>query len=118
MANEISVTISTTISQSGQSVSGTGSFTTSLSATNFIGQEVTVGSSSAATISILGLTDPSVVYIKNLDTTNFITVDAVVGLSAWPQKLLPGQAINLLPTGGTIYAKADTAPCQAWVVAG
>jgi len=118
MANEISANLSCTISQSGQSVSGTQSFSANLSSTAFIGEEVTIGSSSAATIYIGGLSNPTVVLILNQDTTNFITVDNVVGLGNFPQKLLPGQGVLLLPDTGTIYAKADTAPCQAWVVAG
>lgn len=118
MANEISVSLSATISQSGQSVSGTGSFTGNLSSTSFIGEEVTIGSSSASTLYIAGLTNPTTVLVLNQDTTNFITVAGDAGLIEFPQKLLPGQGVLLLPESGTIYAKADTAPCQAWVVAG
>ena len=118
MANEISVNLSATITQSGQSVSGSGSFQANLSSTAFLGEAITIGSSSAAAIYVAGLTNPSVVLIINQDTTNFITVDNIVGLTQFPQTLLPGQGVLLLPGTGTIYAKADTAPCQAWVVAG
>lgn len=118
MANEISTSVSCTITQGGQAVSGTKSFTANLSAAAFIGEAVTIGSSSAASIFISGLTNPSVVLIINQDTTNFITVDSISALTNFPQKLLPGQGVLLLPETGTIFAKADTAPCQAWVVAG
>lgn len=118
MANEISVSTNITISQAGQSVQGSGTFTANLSATNFVGEEVTIGSSSAAVLTIAGLSDPSAVFIKNLDSTNFITVDSVSTLDNFPQRLTAGQAVCLLPSTGTIYVKADTAPCQAWVVAG
>lgn len=118
MANEISVTSNCSITSAGQNVGGSGSFTANLSSLNFLGQEVTIGSATAATIPIGGLATPAIVYIKNLDATNFITVDALAALTAFPQKILPGQAICLLPTSGTIYAKANAANCQAWVVAG
>lgn len=118
MADEISASINTTISSGGQSVAGAISFTADLSSTSFIGEEVTIGSTTAATLYLGGLSDPSTVMIVNLDGTNFLTVDSVVTLDKFPQKLLPGQGVLLLPLTGTIYAKADTAPCQAWVVAG
>lgn len=118
MANEISASVSCTIAQSGQSVTGSKSFTASLSATNFIGEAITVGSTTAATIFIGGLSNPSTVLIINQDTTNFITVGGDSALSQFQQKVLPGQGVLLLPETGTVYAKADTAPCQAWVVAG
>ncbi len=118
MANEITVNLSAAISSSGQSVSGTAQFIASLSATGFLGEEVTIGSSSAAVISLGGLSDPAVILVVNQDTTNFIQVDSASTLDKFPQKLLPGQAILLLPETGTIYAKADTAPCQAWIVVG
>jgi hypothetical protein len=63
-------------------------------------------------------TVPKVVFIQNNDDTNFLTVDAVVGLSSWPQKILPGTGIVLRPPNGTIYAKANAAPVNAWIVAG
>lgn len=118
MANEITASVSCTITQSGQNVSGAKSFTANLASTSFLGSEVTIGSTTAALISIGGLSNPSVVLVVNQDTTNFITVDNILALSNFPQKLLPGQACLLLPETGTIYAKADTAPCQAWIVAG
>jgi len=118
MANEISASISCTISQSGQSVSGSKTFSATLSATNFIGEAVTVGSTTAAPLYIGGLSNPAVVCVINQDTTNFLTVAGDAALANFPQKILPGQGILLNPETGTIYAKADTAPVQAWVVAG
>lgn len=118
MANEISSTVSCTISSGGQSVTGNKSFTLSLSSTTFIGEEVTIGSTTATSLYTAGLTNPSVVLVINLDTTNYISVDSVDTLDNFPQKLTPGAGVLLLPETGTIYAKADTAPCQAWVVAG
>ena len=118
MANEISCNLSATISQGGQSVSGSGSFQATLSGTSFLGEEVTIGSTSAAAIYIAGLSNPTMVLVLNLDTTHFLSVAGDSGLANFPQKVGPGQGVLLLPETGSIYAKADTAPCQAWVVAG
>jgi hypothetical protein len=118
MANEISASINCTISQSGQNVSGSKSFTATLSGASFIGEGVTIGSTTAAPLYIGGLSNPAIVVVINQDTTNFITVAGDAPLANFPQKILPGQGVLLNPETGTIYAKADTAPCQAWVVAG
>lgn len=118
MANEISVSVNCTITQSGQSVAGAQTFSANLAATSFLGAEVTIGSTTAALLSLGGLSNPSVIMVVNQDTTNFVMIDNILALSNFPQKLLPGQSILLLPETGTLYAKADTAPCQVWVVAG
>lgn len=118
MANEITANISLAITSLGQSVSGSKQFQATLSADSFLGEEVTVGSTTAATLNIGGLTDPAAVLIINLDDTNFIQVDKVSAMTSWPMKLLPGQGVLLTPESGTIYALADTAPCQVYVVAG
>jgi hypothetical protein len=118
MANEISYNLSLTCNSAGQSVSGSGSGTHDAGANGFIGEEAVVSSSTAAALNLGPVTsNPVCVFIKNLDVTNFITVDAVIGLTNFPQKLLAGQAIFLLPETATIYAKADTADCKIWVVA-
>lgn len=118
MANEISVTLNATISQGGQGVSGTGSFNANLATTTFLGQEITIGSTTAAALYLAGISNPSVILIINQDSVNFIQVDSAATFDKFPQTLLPTQGVLLLPATGTIYAKADTAPCQVWVVAG
>lgn len=118
MADEITVSVNTNINVAGQSAQGNGSFQADLSATNYFAQSVTIGSSSAAVMELGSLSDPTVLFVKNLDTTNYITIDSVGTLDNFPQRLEAGQSIALLPVTGTIYAKANAAPCQAWVVAG
>lgn len=116
MANEISVNLSQTISKTGESVSSNATYQANLAGPQFIGVELSVGTAAAA-INIGGIT-PSVIFIKNLDTTNYVEIDSAIGISSFPQKLFPGQAILLLPETGTFYGRANTAPCQVWITAG
>jgi hypothetical protein len=83
------------------------------------GFEVTLGNTSASPISLgAGVPAPKVVYIQNLDAVNFVTIDNVIGLTNWPQKLLPGASIVLRPLSTALFGKADTLPVDIWVVAG
>lgn len=117
MANEIQYSVTVTVSTSGQSVSGGISAQETASNLAFIGNEQTVGTSAEALVlgDIGG--NPVFVFVKNLDDTNFLTIDAVNTLDSFPQVILPGMGILLRPSTGTIYAKGDTAPVKAWVVA-
>jgi hypothetical protein len=116
MANEISVSISCAISSAGQTVQGSGSYLATLGGIGFMGNEQTIGT--AAEQLLIGDVTPAVVYIKNLDDTNFVEVDSANTMDSFPQKLHPGQSIILLPQTGTIYLQADTAPCKIWAVLG
>lgn len=117
MAKEISCSLKLSIASKGSS-NAVGSVNSSEDlAGGFEGFQATIGSTTAAAIA-LGVPSPKVVFIQNLDDTNFLTVDAIVGLSSWPQKILPGTGVVLRPPNGTIYAKANAAPVNAWIVAG
>jgi hypothetical protein len=119
MANEISCSLKVAITPKGTSSTvGNITWQENLIA-GCVGCQATIGFTSAAAISLpSGITDPAVLYIQNNDPTNFVTVDAVTGLSAWPQKILPGTAVVLRPANTTLFAKADTAPVNVWIVAG
>lgn len=117
MANEISTNLSVSANTSGQSVSGSASGSADAGAGGFIGTEVTVATSAAALDLGPVTSDPVFIFVKNLDGTNFIQIDSTSAMTAFPQKVLPGQAIYLNPATAVIYAKADTAPCKIWVVA-
>lgn len=117
MANEISTNINVTVTVSGQVATGT---VTGLSdATNnaFIGNEQLIGTA-AETILLgdIGGT-PAFLFVRNMDATNYVQIDAVNTFDAFPQKVFPGKGVYLYPQTGTIYIKADTAPVRVWVVA-
>lgn len=117
MANEIQANLTVTINDNGNIASGTATFQANFSGT-FIGNEQIIGTS-AETLQLGDVgSNPVIVFVKNLDSTNFVTVDSANTLDKFPQILQPGQACVLTPTTGTIYAKADTAQCICLVVAG
>ncbi len=114
--NEISASLSINISQGGNAASGSVAFRADAQADGFTGSEQLAGTSATALVfGDLGL--PQFVFVKNLDETNYVQIDANNSFNGFPQKLLPGQGIFLTPQTGTIYAKANTAPVLLWVVA-
>lgn len=117
MANEINVNVSCAISASGQTVNGIGTFQADLGGGGFLGNEQTIGTASELLV-IGDVSTPAVVFIKNLDETNYIEVDNVTSFDNWPLKLFPGQAIIVTPQTGVIYCKANTAACKIWSVVG
>lgn len=123
MAKEISSQVKLTITSNANSqAKGDLNWSEDL-AGGIAGFQATIGSTSAAAIVLgAGVTAPKVVYIQNLDPTtppgNFVTVDNVVGLNGWPQKIPAGTAALLRPLNSTIFAKADQAPVKVWIVAG
>lgn len=118
MANEITLSASLVLNKSGQSISGTVSgLAITQSGTNNIGSVQNIGTTSEA-LSFGDVATPGYLFLKNLDSTNFVNFDlnnpAVAGTSFC--KLLPGECA-LIPTRQTaIYAKADTAACDVYVI--
>lgn len=115
MANEISITVNAAISTNGQGASGNTTYRADLAA-QFIGEEQTVATS-AATLALGSVASPSFVYVRNLDATNYLQVDSANTFDKFPQKIQPGAALLLFPETGTIYAKANVASVQVFVIA-
>ena len=58
---------------------------------------------------------PVVAMLKNLDETNYVEVGATTGV--YNLKLMPGDTVGPLRWNGTtMYAKANTAPCNIEVL--
>ncbi len=73
----------------------------------------TIGLTSEAIDIPADITTPSYVFIKNLDTTNFITVGTD---TAKPVKLKAGEiSLFRLNPGTTFHAQADTAAVDVYV---
>lgn len=119
MANEISLTAGLSVNKSGQSISGilNGLAITQSGAQN-IGNVQNIGTSSEA-LSIGDVSTIGYLYIKNLDATNFVTIDLnnpAVASSGYAT-LKAGEAM-VIPTRRTQhYAIADTGACDVYVVA-
>jgi hypothetical protein len=116
MALEISAGCNATITLSGQTVSGATTFRADLSA-DFFGQDQTIATSSTA-LDMGTVTAPKVLYIRNLDEANYVEIDSVTSFDNFPQKILPGASILLAPQTVTLFAKANTASVDIYVVTG
>lgn len=60
---------------------------------------------------------PAVVYIQNLDATNYVEIDSSNTFVNFPQKIPAGAAIALLVQTGTIYGRANTSAVRCRIVA-
>jgi len=117
MANEINTSINVTVTVNGQVATGTVSGQSDATNNAFIGNEQLIGTS-AETILMgdIGAT-PVFLFVRNMDTTNYVEVDAVNTFNAFPQKIFPGKGVYLYPETGTVYIKANTASVRVWIVA-
>ena len=112
MANEISVTIGTSVSNGylkQTTATQTRQFTQTTARAGSVCQDV--GTSEEAVSFGDGV--PGYIVATNLDTTNFVSL-RFVSAGANAVKLLPngGQACFNLGTGVSLYAIADTAACK------
>ena len=119
MANEISLTAGLSVVKSGQSISGIlSALAITQSGTNNIGSVQNVGLTSEA-LSIGDVSTIGYLYVKNLDATNFVTIDLnnpAVASSGYAT-LKAGEAM-VVPTRRTAhYAIADTGACDLLVIA-
>lgn len=117
MAQEISITVTSSITLSGQTASGTTNFKLDL-AGDYLGEEQTIDTTSTALSFGDMVAAPKSLYVRNLDATNYVEIDESNSFNAFPQKIPPGGAILLLPQTLTIYGKANTAAVKVWIVAG
>jgi hypothetical protein len=110
MANEISLTGTLTISPSGKrSRSITLSTLVTMSGANYIERSQSIGTSAEA-LDLGEIGTPGMLYMKNLDATNYVTIqDGANGTAV--AKILPGdEAVFMLGTTAP-YAKANSAAC-------
>jgi hypothetical protein len=114
MANELNVSLSVNFLKSEASLQFNRNQTTDVAGDAFIKGVQQIGTSEEVLLQTDALGTIGYVYVKNLDTTNFVEVGKVQVSApgdAMPIKLLPGD-ICLFPAGYDIYAKADTASCN------
>jgi len=119
MANEIQMTASLIVNKDGTALNGTASKVVDMSGSAKIASTQNIGTTTEA-LAIGDITNMGYLYVKNLDSTNFV----LIGLTSPVQAsnamvhLKPGE-FALIPTRQeTIYAIADTAACNIDIVAG
>lgn len=115
MANEIQLALSLNVSKNGASAKGDINLVIDMAGDQFINNIQIVGTSNEA----LAAGDVSTIgwaYVKNLDATNYIEVFLDSGSTQLISKLLPGEATLFKPGTTSIYARANTAACNAQVL--
>ena len=118
MANEISLSINVIASKNGASVTGSSSQTSTMAGDQMISNVQIVGTSSEQLL--LGdVTTAGYVYLKNLDSTNFVSVSVITPAVAGTSftKLLAGDMTIIKAVNANLYAIADTAPVNLQVIA-
>lgn len=116
MANEYKVTCGFTCDKGGMRITPKGNFNITMAGANMMDATQDVGTSAEALDlgPIAGV--PPVIYIENLDSTNFV----LIGWTNPPteMKLLAGQATVFPTSTATMYVKADTAAVRIRVGTG
>lgn len=119
MSNEIQETLALAINN-GSLVAGVPIQTILINQTNqqVIAQTISQGTAEAD-VDLSALTALGLIYIRNLDPTNFVEYGPKSGGSMIALgKLKPGEAALLrLMTGITLRMKADTATCKVFIQA-
>ena len=118
MANEITLTAALSVVKSGVSISGqVNSKSITQAGDQSLGNVQIIGTSTEA-LTLGDVVTIGYLYLKNLDSTNFVEFDLntpVAGTAFC--KLLAGEAAVIPTRQTTIYAKADTANVNVNVVA-
>ena len=121
MANEISGSLSLTATKNGASVSASASIPaayTTMSGDQMISNVQIIGTSSEA-ITLGDVSTIGLVFLKNLDSTNFVTISVLATAVATTgfTKLLAGGWCCFPAYSTQITAIADTAPVNLQVIA-
>jgi hypothetical protein len=112
MADEISLSISVSVSKDAISIAKTQS-----SLQDFAGNDYLLGTQAVATtweaISLGDVTaPPGTVMVKNLDETNYVELALANDGTGIFEKLKPLSVCLFHPTDTTVFAQANTAACQ------
>ena len=117
MANEISVSASVSASKNGVSLSQSGSKLITMAGDDMLVNTQVIGTS-AELIDFAEIAGaPSVLFVKNTDSTNFVELGGDSGLTVFKMKLPAGHVAVFQPSSATLYAKADTAAVRLLILA-
>jgi hypothetical protein len=117
MASEISSSASLTVSKNGITLSQAASKVIDMSGDDMLCNTQAIGTS-AELVSFGEITGaPSVLFVKNLDSTNYVELGGDSGLTVFKLKLPAGHVAMFQPSSATLYAKANTAAVNLLVFA-
>jgi hypothetical protein len=116
MANEITFSGSLTASKNGASVAASASVTNDMSGDQLYANVQAVGTS-AEQIDISDVSTIGLIYVKNLDATNYVEIALDSGMTNVFIKLLAGEFNIFSPATATLYARANTSGINLQVIA-
>ena len=109
MANELSVHAGLVANLNGANLSASGSASVTVSGDAFVKKVVSVGIVREAVASSSDLSSYGYVFIKNLDTTNYIEVGCYNSDIYYTVKVKAGEVALFRSAGNALYAKANSA---------
>ena len=114
MANEISIVVSMTFRKGGAEAQRAETISVDVAGDAFSHEIQEIGTADEALVEGAALGTPGYVFIKNLDSTNFVEVGLT---SSYTIKLKAGE-VALFRADGAIFAKADTSACNVeyWII--
>lgn len=117
MSNEISASVVLTTAKNNVSVAGSGTKNADMAGDQMMSNVQIIGTSAEAIV-LNDVSTVGYVLFKNMDATNYIEIALDSGVSTQIfAKLLPGDVMLIKASTATMYAKANTAACNLWVVA-
>ncbi len=119
MADEIQLSLSISCSKNGASINASGNMSITMAGDQFISNIQIVGTSNEA-LQVGDVSTTGYVYVKNLDSTNYVEVFLDNANTYLVAKLFPGE-FTLYKPGGTgaanLFARANTGACNCQVIA-
>lgn len=110
MSNELTVTMSIRFSKGGAKYQKTFTDTIDVTGDAFTSGVQAIGTSEEEVAQGADLGTPGWVWIKNLDSTNYVEIGSTTGV--YDIKLLAGEGCLYRHNSATVYAKANTAACN------
>lgn len=118
MANEVNVTCNVSVTKNGLTATGNYSALLTMSGTIIASGNQLIGTSSEQLV-FTNMTDIGGIWFKNIDATNFVSIDTVTPAvaAAAPITLLAGESCFVRTRREAWYAIADTAEINLEFVA-
>ena len=114
MAGELSIVVSVAFNKGGISTQRSESISVDVAGDAFTHQVQAIPTSDTALLEGVAIGTPGYIFIKNLDSSNFVTVGLT---TSYAIKLLAGE-VALFRAAGAIYVLADSGTCNVeyWMI--
>ena len=110
MANELSLSVSLAFSKGGASVARSEGIQVTVTGDAFSHEVQEIGTVEEALAQGSELGTPGYIFIKNLDSTNYVEIGSTTGV--YDIKLKAGEVCLYRHNSATVYAKSNTATCN------